>query len=100
MKTHDSPFEAEQYLANKEDWFRGSKEDDKEKAAHDTKSVEEYFAWTEGSNKPTIEDCTDDRSAACSFMSVDISKGPLWHAKAYLHLDPNQSAKPLSMSNR
>jgi len=65
-ETHDSPFKAEHNLADEQDWFRGSKKDDEEKAAHNTKRAEEHFSWAKGSDKPAIEDRSDDGSAACA----------------------------------
>ena len=64
METYDSPLEAEHNLANQQDLFSWSEEDDEQKAAHHPEGVEENISGTKGSNKPAVQDSAENASYA------------------------------------
>jgi len=63
--TYDTPLETQQNLTDQENLFAGGEEDDEKEAGHHTEGTENNLAWAESSDKPSIDNCPQDRTAAC-----------------------------------
>ena len=57
---YNAPFKAEQYFTNQEDFLVRGEEDDEQEASHDKKGAEHNLPGSKGSNKPTIDEGTED----------------------------------------
>ena len=56
----DSPWESAEDFTNQQYCFAWSEEDDEKKAAKSKESADEGLAWTEGGNKPTVENGSEE----------------------------------------